>query len=315
MDDALQAPTDQVAIPETTEEAEPQESPLATSRLPATVFSGCLAFSLPFIYVIFLLVEVTNSLWPPITVTLYGLMLFGSASLLLVFGAIRARVNLENSPGDAFVASMVIVAAVVLLVSFSQLGRHLYIAFGGFSAINTGYWHWLRFGFANLFEGAFFDIPAIYNWGVSEIQPTAFWSQTMVFLFRTSLELLIVANILGHLRNARQTWGRPHPKDHQTYLQFLLARLRGLLLLVVWGIPTVIGISAIVSDGFYLDSSWTAIRLSAPVILGAWLVWQSWRGFLNFSGASNRLLALAGIALGMWVAIANWTALRDYLGL
>ncbi|HKP52009.1 MAG TPA: hypothetical protein VJ183_05085 [Chloroflexia bacterium] len=223
--------------------------------------------------------------------------------------------KIQNIQLTEIKSSVVVLSAIALLVSFSQISKHLNIVFGGFSADSLGYWHWLRYGFANLFEGAFFDIPAIYNWGVSEIQPTVFWSQTIVFIFRTSLEFLIVANILSQVRHARRLRGKSPRKDHQTYLEFLLDRGRGLLLAVLWSIPTVIAIGAVANDGLDLESSWSAIRLSAPVGFGIWLAWQSLRGMLRFSGFRNRLLALAGVIIGIWLLTANWPAFRDYMRL
>jgi len=270
---------------------------------------------LPILYALLLLVEATRYVWTPISIVLYSLVILVVVSVLLGTAFSSRQAKIKNIQVTEIKSSVVVLSAIALLVSFSQISKHLYIVFGGFSADSLGYWHWLRYGFANLFEGAFFDIPAIYNWGVSEIQPTVFWSQTMVFIFRTSLEFLIVANILSQVRHARRMRGKSPRKDHQTYLEFLLDRGRGLLLAVLWSIPTVIALGAIANDGLDLESSWSAIRLSAPVGFGIWLAWQSLRGMLRFSGLRNRLLALAGVIVGIWLLTANWPAFRDYMRL
>jgi hypothetical protein len=295
----------------------PETTPLISDQ----TSTGCsielalgLALGLPFLYGLLLLVEATKYIWIGVSIASYGLVILVAVSNLLAIGLTNRKAQVTNARRVETQAGIAVLCGIALLVAFSQFSKHLYVVYGGFSANNLGYWHWLRYGFANLFEGVFFDIPAIYNWGVSEIQPTVFWSQTLVFIFRTSLEFLIVATILGQVRQARKLRGKPLPKDHQTYLQFLFAGARGLLLLVLWAIPTVIGIGAVASDGLYMESSWLAIRLSAPVVLGAWLAWQSLRGLFNFSGRRNRLLALLGMAAGVWLFNASWPAFRGYLG-
>ena len=206
-----------------------------------------------------------------------------------------------------------LLAAIALLVAFSQISKFLYMAYGG-SANNTGYWHWLRYGFANLFEGAFFDIPSVYNWKVSEIQPTSFWSQTLVFIFRTALEFLVVANILKQYRLAGRSRGKNQTVAHGSYVGYLFTHLKSLLLLAIWGVPTAIVVSAVFSDGLYVGASWSAIKLAAPVVLGAWLAWQSLKAASRFAGRRDKLLALVGVAVGLWLALASWPLLRDYIG-
>lgn len=298
-------------------------TPETTPANPSPPSVGCsiglavgLALGLPILYALLLLVEATRYIWTPVSIVLYSLVILVSLAILLATASSSRQAKAKNVTVAENRAAIVILAAIALLVSFSQLSKHLYVLFGGFSANNLGYWHWLRYGFANLFEGVLFDIPAIYNWGVSEIQPTAFWSQTLVFVFRTSLEFLIVVNILDQVRHARRIRSKPQQQeDKQTYFQFLIARIGGLLITVLWSIPTLIALEAIASDGLYIESSWAAIRLGAPVGFGMWLAWQSLRGVSRFSGLRNRLLALAGMLLGIWLLSASWPAFRDYLGL
>jgi hypothetical protein len=150
-------------------------------------------------------------------------------------------------------------------------------------AEQTGYWHWLRFGIANLLEATLFDLPAIYNWQISEIKPVEFWPRTIVFIFRTSLELIVIVAILNQIVTARRNWHKlPIIPLQKNYFTFLLARAGQLITISVWSIPTALCIGMVFSNGLFSES-WSAIKLSAPVVFGIWLAWQSIRA-LRLSG-------------------------------
>ena len=83
--------------------------------------------------------------------------------------------------------------------------------------------------------------------------------------------------------------------------------------MALWGLPIAIGIGAVVTDGLSLESTWSAIRLGTPVIVGIWIAWHSLRG-LWLPGLWNKMFAVAGIIGGSWLTIENWPAFRAFLG-
>jgi hypothetical protein len=241
-----------------------------------TALYSDLALGVPLLYLILAIIELSGYIWHPVAVTLYiGMFLFA-----LCIVSISKLQKYEYFNFDALIT---VLATIAILVSFSQICRHLYLLSGGFFAEQTGYWHWLRFGIANLLEATLFDLPAIYNWQISEIKPVEFWPRTIVFIFRTSLELIVIVAILNQIVTARRNWHKlPIIPLQKNYFTFLLARAGQLITISVWSIPTALCIGMVFSNGLFSES-WSAIKLSAPVVFGIWLAWQSIRA-LRLSG-------------------------------
>jgi len=273
--------------------------------------SGWLAFGVPLLYLTMAAIEGSSYIWRPLAILLYMLLLLVAIAFIL-FGNFPSEAD-EKYDLYEFNAALTLLGAIAILVSFSQISRHLYLLFGGFAAQQTSYWHWLRYGFANVLESVLFDVPAIYDWNISEITATAFWSRTVLLIFRTSLEFIVVAAILRQAKIARQKWHSPKKAQNKNYFAFILPSAGQLILVSLWGIPIAVSIGAVINDGLSLESSWSALRFGAPVVVGGWLAWQSLRAF-GLPNAWNKLLALAGIVAGIWLVRESWPAFRTFLG-
>jgi hypothetical protein len=274
-------------------------------------FSALLAGLIPLVFVLLALIEATGLLWRPIAIGLYFLV-FSVAILLLWAAGLGQELA---KPGQEEVGVAIIAAAAILVIaSFSQLVRYLNIQFGGFLANQTGYWHWLRFGIANVLEAILFDIPAIYKWNITEIEAVTFWSQTLLFIFRTSLEFLVVIQLVRALGFARKNWKKGVSGQPKHYFGFMFYDFGWLLVLVIWAIPLFVSIGAIANDGLSIQSTLSAFRFCFPVAFGIWLAWESLRAIFSVRGAWNVLFAVAGLICGIWLARANWFALKSFIG-
>ena len=278
-------------------------------------FSGLMALSIPLLYLLLAFVEGAAYIWRPIGILLYAVLMFVAVFLVFMV-AITREDEIKDKYPDAveLFPAFALIGVIAMLVSFSQICRHLSSYVGGFVAAQSGYWHWLRFGVANLLEGVLLDIPAIYDWNISEIQPVAFWSRTLLFLFRASWEFLMIGTLLRQFQIVRDMWSRPQQAQYKSYFAFILPRAGHFLLAILWSIPLAVSVGAIANDGLSIGASWSAVRLGTPVAFGIWLTWQSLRA-LGLPGKWNKLLGLAAIVGGIWLVRQNWLAFQEFLGL
>ncbi len=275
--------------------------------------SQTLAVFGPVLYVVLALAEASSYVARPITIILYiGLLLFGL--LFIAMGNIPSTTPSQDA-GDEMEFAFTLVGAIAVLVSFSQLARHLTILQGGFAFDELGYWHWLRFGLSNLLEAALFDTPAIYEWNLSEIRPISNWSRTLVFLFRTTIELVVVAAVLRQVAIARKTRHQLPKNQATSYFGMVLPTLGSLLLIAWWGLPLAVGIGAVVNDGLSFAATWSTIKTGTPVVLGFLLAWHGLRGLFGLSSRWNKLWSLVGLGVGIWMVRESWPMLRTFLGL
>ncbi len=270
---------------------------------------------LPVIYLILAIVEASSYVWRPISVLLYSALLLLALFLLVLnlWSASEERLR-KHSVLVRSHFSTGLAAAIVMLISFSQLSRHLHILFGGFTADRPEYWHWLRYGFSTLLDGVTFGAPSLYNWTLTEIQPTLFWSQTLTLLFTASLQILVIASVWRNVQLAQAFWQTPASAAGDTYLARIMPKLAELLVLAFWGIPTAVGIGAVVNDGLYWDSSMTAVRLIVPSVLGLWLAAQSTRALMMLLGRRSKLAAFFGMAIGVALVLANLSDMLTFFG-
>lgn len=276
-------------------------------------FSFLLALIIPFAFLVFGMIEALGWIWRPLAGILY-LLLFGRCMLTLMGGSLMKDGEFVRPGKEETVVGIIIFCGLAVLVSFSQISRYLYMSIGGFTADQSGYWHWLRFGIANVLESVLFDIPAIYNWKISEIEANAFWSQSLLFIYRTSLEFLVVAQTIRAMRFARRTRKNPANILHQGYWGFLFSNLGWLILLGIWSIPLSISIGAIVNDGLSFVSATAALKSTFPVMIALWLTWQSLRAFFSIKKFWNKLFALLGIVAGLWLTNQNWSIFKAFIG-
>jgi len=213
--------------------------------------------------------------------------------------------------------SSVLLGGILILVGFSQIGRHLSFLVGGFISEQMGYWHWLRFGFSTLLESVLFDLPTIYEWNISEIKAGSIWSRTFVFVFRTTIEFMAVAMILRQANRVWKFWLTQPSKintPHKNYLTLILPKCAELLIMALWGLPIACGIVGVVKDGLSLKFICFFIKLATPVLFGFWISWRSLRGLMRLPGLWNKLFASVGLIAGILVIWECWPAFRAFFG-
>lgn len=213
------------------------------------------------------------------------------------------KLKLRYFSSDDFVLPLL--GAFYSLVGIGQFCRHLYILAGGFIAEQAGFWHWLRFGLLNALEALLLDMPSVYEWNISEIRPAAFWSSTIIFVFRLTLEVIIIAKILDNLRLLMK-WSRRRPittiknkKVHKSYFNFIFSKIGNLIKIALWMIPLFIGVIGIVHENLSLQTAWAFARLSMLFVASVWLIWYSAAGLLTISGTWNKIFAFLGFIGGI----------------
>jgi len=307
---------------ETTERASvgPSESGTTIGQKSAPLFSpgftfgelsAWLAFGVPALCLLIALIEGSSYIWRPLAIILYTVLLL--LGIFIIIGSNLPDTTEKDDDLVEFDLALTLLGSITVLVGFSQIGRHLSFLIGGFYSEQMGYWHWLRFGFSNLLESVLFDIPSIYEWNLSEIRAISTWSRTMVFVFRTSIEFLVVAMILRQARIALKKRYSAPKSPPKNYFAMIFPKAGEVILLVLWGLPIAIGIGAVVNDGLSLESTWSVIKLGIPVAFGIWLAWHSFRG-LGLPGLWNKIFAMAGIVGGIWLVRNYWPAFRIFLG-
>lgn len=276
-------------------------------------FSFYVTFKMIPLYIILALAEGCSYIWRPLSILLYMVILL---ALHLAFWSILTRKarakgetklkeeELREKEQVAVRTSWVPVILVGNLVAFSQICRHLYLLFGGFVASQADYWHWLRFGISQILDNALFDTLTIYDWQISEIHATVFWSRIIVLLFNIYLETLVIVYVVYQFQVARTNWHRLTAIQHKQYFSFVFTRLGRLFVLALGLLPIFISLGAIIYDGSLLKATLLALRLGVPLMLGGWLAWNSLRA-LTFHGSWNKLFALTGIVVGIGLIYWN----------
>jgi len=272
------------------------------------------------LYGLLALIEASSSLWRPLSIFLYSVLIVVisiiSFGVLVQKVADNGKIEREAPIGLAWV----LLSVPALLVAFSQMSKQLYLLYGGFVATQTGYWHWLRWGVDQALDNVLFDIPSIYGWNITEIHPIVFWSRTIVFLLNIELELIVIAALVRQFQLVRESLSEsktpktPKTLSHTNYMTFIFNALGKLLLLGCWLVPTLIALDAIVRDQLVLESLRSVARFGLLTILGAWLGWYSLRA-LALHGIWNKLCALGGILIGIWLLYANVPAFFMFIRL
>jgi len=146
------------------------------------------------------MVEAVSETWRPLGIVVNVILLVVSVISLI---KLLPKEQSDNPTRIIeFEFGAVMLSSLIFVVGFSQTFRHLSYMIAGFDADQTGYWHWLRFGLANFLDAMLFDWPTIYNWQISEIHATSGQTRFLVFLFRTLIEFIVVANIIPVCQNS-----------------------------------------------------------------------------------------------------------------
>ena len=247
------------------------------------------------------MVEAVSETWRPLGIVVNVILLIVSVISLI---KLLPKEQSDNPTRIIeFEFGAVMLSSLIFVVGFSQTFRHLSYMIAGFDADQTGYWHWLRFGLANFLDAMLFDWPTIYNWQISEIRATSAQTRFLVFLFRTLIEFIVVANIFQYAkilwRNRDKLW---HGDQATADVGDLLIFAIEFVFFLLWAVPFTIMIGAIANDGLTIESSWSALKIVPPVALGIWLVVIGLRRM--WSVAFMRMTAvvlLLGLALWLWI--------------
>jgi len=209
-----------------------------------------------------------------------------------------------------------ILGAIAILISFSQFLRHLSILIGGFSYEHTTFWYWLRFGFSNFLEALLFDIPSIYEWHMSGIRAVSGWGRFVVFVFRTSIEFWVVAAILHQVNmyTKAKTFSQKQfePASSTRFFSLLLPKPAELLKFVLYGVPLIIGVTAMLNGNFSIEAIWSFLQAGGPIFMGIWLIFGGFRGLL-LPGCLNKICAGTTLAVGVGMVWKWWPLFRPLL--
>lgn len=98
--------------------------------------------------------------------------------------------------------ALLIVAVLGTAVMFGLICRDtLFIVGAGY--VNTppgnNRFTWIAFGIDNTLECLFLDVPSIYSLQFTEIRPAAFWSQSIVLLFRLAVDFVLARALINYL--------------------------------------------------------------------------------------------------------------------
>lgn len=267
---------------------------------------GMMFFIAPLTYIFFYFCEVSSLLWRPLSVLLYILLaLFTLVFVIISTETAGNKDGVEKRDFESDLA-LAIVSTAIIVVCVSQISRHMYIMFGGFTANQDGYWHWVRFGLAHTLDGVLLGIPSVYGWRITEIRPVALWSQTFFIIFHILLALFSVNRTISFIQTAYRNFQKPKVKysdiGAESYFWFIIIRLTQSLILA----PIVIGLFAIIVDVPPREISWTVIKYGVLVGLGGLLVLLSSWAIIKIPGKKNKLSAILGIVTGIILLTLNF---------
>lgn len=260
--------------------------------------SGCLALFVPFMALLLWLCEWPAGLWRPISIALYLIVGIGAVTILL-------GLKLAGIKDDPVMMVLVLGCSLTLVICYSQISRHLYLLVGGFEAADGGYWIWLRYHLLNLLNGVLRNLPSSYEWSlVGAIRPTAFWSQSMVFLFSTLMDALITITLWRHISQVWTAW-KSEKGTHTTYFGLLFAGSGRLLVMGIWFLPLTYVAAGVANGQISLPAWWGAVRALFPLCVALWVCGKGLHGWMVLKG-SHRWLALATVAAAGWYLYTHW---------
>ena len=148
------------------------------------------------------LCEFSRFLSAAFPVYLYGLAL--GAVVFIMWGVLVTEIeelheSFRKDGGEADFA-MTLVGMILSAILFGLFCRELFLSVGvGFTGDDgTHRAKWIGFGFDNLFEAIFFDIPTIYDLHWANIVPVSFWTKLLLITFRVTLDVVLIKALFRH---------------------------------------------------------------------------------------------------------------------
>lgn len=242
--------------------------------------------------------ESLSRLWPPLGIILYGIDVIFFL-IVIVLGYLGISYASDWNTEEINIAAS-IAASIGIILAFSQLCRYSFLSWGGFNATSSNYWYWLRYSIANFLEAGLFDIPAIYEWQITNVQATANWSRGYLFIFRTILEFIVVASILTYAKEFRRKWETSGILEPTSYLGFILLHSKQFLFASIWLVllSYIVGIFDVTQ--VEPINLWTNIKLFLLPTVGFGLFLTHIKA-LKLHGKINKLVGILGMMLGIWV--------------
>jgi hypothetical protein len=221
------------------------------------------------LFALFAAIEKCARVWLPLGVLLYGVVLLASLGMLwiVVYGP---PPNNADAEGDEVFLTIVVSGLISASVAYSQLCRNLHLTVGGFEASGESFWHWARFGFNELLNGLSMDLPAIFRWRFTEVQPVALWSKSLHYLFHVILLGVGFSGLYKLASTVKHTWTNPERLVlTRGNLWFLFSR--DLLPVLLIAPPVAVVIGKTVQDALQLPSPWPLAWPITVVLFGATL--------------------------------------------
>jgi hypothetical protein len=107
------------------------------------------------------------------------------------------RPLITTLPFDTFFLLLQRLALLVgVIVTFSGLCRHWYLAYGGFTSSSADFWAWQGYGVEWLLDNYSLNLTQIFHWRLSDIQASALGSRVLVFGFNVVLDVVAVRSIV-----------------------------------------------------------------------------------------------------------------------
>lgn len=141
----------------------------------------------------------------------WSLVAHGVAGFLLVmivvglgFGDPREwRAQDKNATTESEMA-LLLIALAGSAALFGLMCRDLLLMGGaGFTGLPpvASRWTWMAYGIDNLLECGLFDLPSVYEFQLTKIKPSNFWTQTFVMAYRLMVDYILVVALLRYLRS------------------------------------------------------------------------------------------------------------------
>ncbi len=146
--------------------------------------------------------ELSRQFSPELPLVLYSLSFALAMYVILTYITANDRkiVRFIATGGSEIILAMLLVSMIAATVLFGLVCKEVHYTLGtGFSGdLGPNPLLWIGFGFDNLFEALFLDVPNVYRMNMTNIQADTFWTQTLVLLFRSAANLLIIRAVVRY---------------------------------------------------------------------------------------------------------------------
>ena len=155
-----------------------------------------------FAAVLIALSEVSRLLFPTLPLILHGMSLGFVIFMIFGFAAMEheAAIKPFKSEGGEILVSLLIMGTLAASIMFGLFCRELYFELnaGFMGQTSSNHLEWVGFGLDILFEAVFLDAPAMYELNMSDIHTPSFWTRSLVFLFRLTVDFILIRALIRY---------------------------------------------------------------------------------------------------------------------